>query len=95
MDEMSTCIPTCQIKNNVFDLLEFALDPPPKGRPNANSGKPCQWYKLWMRSRTLTITWLQPLVVCVKWPSDPHRDSNSSQIHNVLSQINVCRPFTP
>ena len=33
-------------------LPEIALGPPPRGRPDANSNNPCQWYGLWTRIKS-------------------------------------------
>ena len=49
-------------------LLELAFGPPPKGKPDANCDKPCQWYNLWMRIKGPHKYMVTTLGLCVKWP---------------------------
>jgi hypothetical protein len=46
----------------------FTSGPPPCGKPNANPGRLCRWYRLWMRiegpHNYKAATALSP---CVKW----------------------------
>ena len=46
------------------DMLEFASCTFPRGRPNANFSKPCQWMSCGWEMRALTITWSWPLSMC-------------------------------
>ena len=48
---------------------EFALSPPPRGRPDANSCRPCQlnnWCGLWMRVKDPHNDMVTALGSCVK-----------------------------
>ena len=48
-------------------LLAFVSSPPPRGRPNANSDRPCQWYILHTRTKALHNYLVMALGSCVKW----------------------------
>ena len=52
------------------DLLEFALGPLTRDKPNANSGIPCKfknWYGVWMRVKTPHNHMVKALGYFEKW----------------------------
>ena len=55
-------------------LLELVSCPPPRSRPNANFGKPCQWYELWMRIKGPHNYMIATLPLYVKRPSSAYRN---------------------
>ena len=74
MHMKSTWIPTWILIYNVSwfaKICVFVLDPPTKGRPKANSNRPCQWinwYNLWMRVKGPHNYMVITLDSYVKWP---------------------------
>ena len=79
MDEKPIWFLTCQIIHieRFHGMLEFVSYPPPRGRPGADSSKPCQflqkwlshlsWYGLCMRVKGPHNYMVTTLGSCVKW----------------------------
>ena len=42
--------------------------PPSRGRHDASSDKPCQWYDLWMRIKSPHNYMVMAMGLCAKWP---------------------------
>ena len=61
VDEKSTWVLTWHQKITFNGLPKFASCPPPRGRPDANSSKPCHWYEIWKESRALPFIYSQPM----------------------------------